>query len=266
MKGTLDGLILRESATGESDKLLSVLAFGKGRLTIRAKGAKSFKSKYSSLCQRFNYVNIEYYEKNGIYWFAGGSSNTAFFTKNFDAEDVALATYFLDVAYEITGEGVVADEILRTTLNALYAVDKAIKPREIIKGAYELFAASRSGFTPELSGCGKCGSASEQSYFADVMNGSCVCPKCLGEKSSQELAALTDKYSASNILIPVSASALAAARYVLSADPARLFAFELSEGSDLDDFARFCETYLLNHLERGFMTLDFYKKVQKPLF
>ena len=46
----------------------------------------------------------------------------------------------------------------------------------------------------------------------------------------------------------------------------RLFAFELTEGTDLDDFAHFCETYLLNHLERGFLTLDFYKKVQKPLF
>ena len=262
MKGTLDGLILRESDTGESDKLLSVLALGKGRLTLRAKGAKSFKSKYQSLCQRFCYVNLEYYEKNGIYWLAGGSINKSFFKKNFNLEDIALATYFLDAAYEISGEGVATDDILKTTLNAIYAVDESIKPREIIKGAYELFAASHSGFTPELSHCRKCGCSDAESYFVDVMSGNCVCAECLSEESRQTREAPTDKYLASNILVPLSLSALTAVRYVLAAEPSRLFAFELKDKNDLADFSRFCEVYLLNHLERGFDTLEFYRTVK----
>ena len=38
MRGSVDGLVLRETATGESDKLLTVLTAEYGRILINAKG------------------------------------------------------------------------------------------------------------------------------------------------------------------------------------------------------------------------------------
>ncbi|MCL2030690.1 MAG: DNA repair protein RecO [Oscillospiraceae bacterium] len=58
-------------------------------------------------------------------------------------------------------------------------------------------------------------------------------------------------------LTPGGADAL---RYVLDADPARLFSFAL-EGEDLHSLARASEAYLLTQLERGFSSLDFYKEI-----
>ena len=63
MRGTFDGLILRESAYGESDKLLTVLTADEGKVFMIAKGVRSLKSKNLALCRLFTYANFEYYEK-----------------------------------------------------------------------------------------------------------------------------------------------------------------------------------------------------------
>lgn len=263
MKKAVDGLILRESQVGESDKLLTLLT-SEGKIFLRAKGVRSIKSKNLSLCRVFNYGNFEYYEKNGMCWLSGGSVYNSFLSRECEIEDFSLAAYIAEVACEITGEGVEANCVLRTTLNTLYAIDKKLKSRELIKGAYELFAATCSGFSPELFECRDCGCESAESFFVDVMNGNIVCPECL-ERSAPDARTPTDKYEARNILIHVSMSAITAARYAITARPERLFAFELKDAGDLSDFSRLAENYLLNHLERGFDTLDFYKAISKPL-
>lgn len=58
----------------------------------------------------------------------------------------------------------------------------------------------------------------------------------------------------------LSPGVLAAARYVLYCDLKKLFSFSMSE-IELRRFGRFCESYLLTRLERGFRTLDFYESV-----
>ncbi len=263
MRGTVDGLVLRETVTGESDKLLTVLTAEYGRILISAKGVRSMRSKNMSLCRLFTYGNFEYYEKNGMRWLAGGSVNDSFFKLNSDIEGFALAAYVLDIAGEITGEGVGAEEILRVTLNTLYAIENKLKPLDIIKGAYELFAAKASGFEPDLSGCRKCGEVCSETMYLDVMNGALLCQSCISWSEGARAMPETDAYLARNILFPMNRSVTSAFRYIASASPRRLFAFELKDETDASDLSRLGETYLLNHLERGFDTLDFFKTVKK---
>ncbi|MBO5845602.1 MAG: DNA repair protein RecO [Clostridia bacterium] len=262
MRGTVDGLILREVALGESDKLLTVLTAEHGRILISAKGVRSMKSKHLSLCRVFTYGNFEYYERGGKRWLAGGSVNDAFFGLNSDVESFALASYVAEIAAEITGEGIDASEILRVTLNTLYAIEKKLKPLQLIKGAYELFAAFRSGYEPELSGCIECGAPSADVFYLDVMGGSLLCQSCMSKRGSGHVPMPeTDAYLAKNIFLPMSPPVTAAARYIAGAAPSRLFAFELKDRTDEADLSRLGETYLQNHLERGFETLNFLKMV-----
>ena len=65
------------------------------------------------------------------------------------------------------------------------------------------------------------------------------------------------------ILIPMGAGAIAAAHYVLTALPERIFAFKIKSEADKADFCRAGETFLLNHLERNFDSLEFYKTIKK---
>ena len=262
MRGTFDGLVLRESAYGESDKLLTVLTADEGKVFMIAKGVRSLKSKNMALCRLFTYANFEYYEKNGKRWLAGGSVNDSFFGLGSDIEAMALAAYVVDVAAEVTGEGVEAREMLRVTLNTLYAIEKKIKPLPIIKGAFELFAAFRSGYEPELSLCGECQGEPSGEVWLDVMNGAILCNECMKKKNKANAGVPEfDAYLSKNILLPLSPALLFAVRYISSALPSRLLAFELKDERDEADLSRIGEIYLQNHLERGFDTLSFYRAV-----
>ncbi len=265
MRKAIDGLVLRVIQTGENDRSLLVLTAEEGKMWVSAKGARSVRSKTAVLSRVFAYINFEYYEKNNSRWLASGSLNNDFSDLSGNLEAFALASYVAQVAEEITGEGVEADEILRTTLNTLYAIKNELKPLSQIKAAYELYAARVSGLLPNLFECEVCKKSdfsSDGTLWLDVMNGSIVCTDCLHQKSGGAPMPETDRFDVRNILLPLDASALEAMRYVAVCEPRRLFAFGLTSEASLKLFSRACETYLLNHLERDFSTLQFYKSVK----
>jgi DNA repair protein RecO (recombination protein O) len=153
----IDGLVLREMNSGENDKRLLVLTAEKGKIWICAKGGRSIKSNKSAICRAFTYAEFEIYEKNNMFYLSGGSPNKAFFAYKTDLDGYALACYVTAICEEITGEEAEAGEALRATLNTFYAIENQLYPIEQMKAAYELFAASVSGFAPDLSTCQKCG-------------------------------------------------------------------------------------------------------------
>ena len=261
MRDTCDGLVIRVSEYGENDKLLTVLTAEHGQTVMIAKGARSMKSKVMSLCHLFTYANFEYYEKNGRCWLSGGSVSDSFFGLNSDISGFALASYLVQLAAEITGEGVPCERVLRMTLNSLYAIQNKLKPLPLIKSAYEIFAAEESGFSPNVSGCAECNEESFESGWLDIMNGRVICEGCLSKQGGAERAPVTDRFMTQTILVPMSKEALAVWRYVATAPLKRIFAFSVSdEGQTL--LSRATETYLINHLERSFETLEFYNSVK----
>ena len=265
MKKTANGLVIREVATGESDKLITVLTENEGKLVISAKGVRSLKSKNGALCRLFTYANLEYYEKNGHYWLASGEVLDSFFGISNDIEAVALASYVVDVANEVSGENFSDEVLLRATLNTLYAIQKKLRPFDIIKGAYEFFVAAHSGFSPDLSHCGRCGEEMSDGFYLDVMNGSLLCSDCITLKKITEFDELpdVDRFATRNVLLPLTNEVVRAIDFVIRADVKRLFSFNLINEEDRALFSRAGEVYIKNHLERGFDTLDFYHSVTK---
>ena len=263
MRCTCDGLVIRESAYGENDKLVTVLTADRGKVVMIAKGARSMKSRSQSLCRLFTYANIEYYEKNGRKWMSGGSVNDSFFGLSSDVEGFALASYVVQLAYEITGEEMPAPEVMQMTLNTVYAINAKLKPLPLIKSAYEIFAAEISGFSPDMSGCDLCGEPVAKSGWLDVMNGRLICERCLSDMGKGAPLPETDKFMTQNIILPIDASAIAAWRYVATAPPKRVFAFSVTSEESRKRLERAAETYILNHLERNFEALEFYNEIKE---
>ena len=263
MRNTCDGLVIRECAYGENDRLVTVLTAEHGQMLMIAKGARSLKSKTMSLCRLFTYANFEFYEKNGRRWMSGGSVNDSFFGISEDIVGFALASYVLQLAAEITGEEVEAERVLRMTLNTLYAIEKRLKPYAQIKSAYEIFASEEAGFSPALDACDGCGADDFASGgWLDVMNGRLLCEKCLSAQSAHSVQ-VAHEYGTNNILIPINPDAVAAWRYVSTAPLKRVFAFDIKNEESLCVLARATEAYILNHLERSFETLEFYNAVKE---
>ena len=265
MRKVCDVLVLKVTDVGEHDRALTVLSADEGKLYIIAKGARSVRSKVASLCRICAYINVELHERNGRYWLSSGSINQAFFGINSDLDSFALASYVMQVADEISGVDYPAHEVLRMSLNTLYAIEKKLCPLGQIKATYEAFAANISGFTPDLSGCSSCDCDSfSQGLWLDVMNGCIICDECQKKDSRNLPLPEVDELNFRNILMPLDASALAALRYLVNTHPLRLFNFAI-HGESERHLCAATETYMLNHLERSFNTLEFYKNSVEKL-
>ena len=262
MQSTCDGLVIRESDYGENDKAVTLLTADNGKLFFIAKGARSMRSKTAYLCRTFTYANYEFYEKNGRRWLSGGSVNRDFFGLSSDIQGFALASYIVQLAGEITGEGVPAPEVLRMTLNTLHAIEMKLKPYAQIKCAYEIFAACESGVAPDMWECADCHKPFEGDGWLDVMNGRLLCAECLRKMGNGAPLPERDQFMTQNVILPMDSSAAAAWRYVCTADPKRIFAFSLNSDESRGYLERAAEIYIVNHLERSFEALEFYNSIK----
>lgn len=258
-----NGVITKISDYGNSDKLLSMIT-PKGRISVMVKGSKSPTSKLSAISQMFSYGNYEIYEKNNAYWLKGGSIITSFYELTRDIASLSLATYLCDLANEFTDEGIEDDEIMRLLLNSLHLICQNKKKKELIKGVFEFRAMCLSGYMPRISACVWCGEFEAPDNYLDVSGGKVICAKCLSEKN-KKIPKISKEFEYNDYrgaMCPVSSSTLAALRYIERASSSKVFSFELTDSTDLSDFSKVCETYLLEHLGRGFESLDFYKTVK----
>ena len=254
------GLIVRETPVGEYDKLLTVVTEEMGRITVSGKAIRSLKSKHMPATQLFCYSNFTLRKSRGYYYISDSALIESFYGLRLDLDRLALASYLCDVAAEMAVEGVGDEDLLRLTLNALYALanNKEI-PIAQIKAAFELRCAAIEGFLPNLSACDVCGCAPNEAerLYLDVMNGRLLCKNCL--RNVKHTEDLIDDGTA-HIYLRLTRAIYEAMRYVTEAPSNRFLSFQLA-ADELPQFGSVCEKYLLNHIEHGFYTLDFYKSI-----
>ncbi len=250
---TVTGAVIREAPIGESDKIITILTPEYGKITFRAKGVKSIKSKNAAGTQIFCYSEFELMEKGGRYSLKTAYVKQSFFGIRSDVLRYSLACYMLDTVNAVTTEQNDETEILRLLLNALYALsEKQDIPLWKIKGAYELKLMELCGFMPELYTCLGCGGETldNTKVFFSFTEAQIVCQDC--------------KKLFNTGLFSVSHPTLLAMRNILEQPSQRLVSFNLSQEYS-EEFAFLCENYLINQTERNYQTLRIYKSMQNTL-
>lgn len=240
-----EGIVLRETEYKDADKLLTVLTREHGKITVKARGVKSGRSRSKAACQLLTYSEFTLLEKQGRYVITEAVPKEMFSELRTDIELFYLASYFAQVAEAVAQEEDASPELLSLLLNALYALAKLKKPQKLVKAVFELRLACITGFLPDLRGCAVCGNPSPDRF--NITQGVLQCATCGNE-------------STDGIRMPVSPGTLAAMRYIASADAKRLFSFTLSDTA-LTELNGLTESYLSMRLERGFFTLDLYKSL-----
>ncbi len=240
-----EGIVLRETEYKDNDKLLTVLTREDGLLTVKARGVKSRGSKLRAACQLLTFSDFTLLDYQGRYTATEATAREMFTPLREDLERLSLASYFAQVAEVIAQEDVPNPQLLPLLLNALFALCQKSQPQMLIKAAFELRVACIAGYLPDLRGCVICGRTNPDRF--NITHGALQCADCRADW-------------ADGIRMPLSAGTLAAMRYIVSAEPRRLYAFTLSETS-LAELSGITESYLCARLERGFYTLDFYKSL-----
>jgi len=257
-----DALILRAVDRGDNDRLLTVLTADHGRFYAILKGAHSMRHREAAATEPYTWSNFEFYERGGVKWVRSATAQETFPGIRYDMDKLFLAAYVAEVAAELSDEREPAGEILPLTLNTLHKLSVTKGEDELVKAAFELRAACIAGFTPELQGCRHCHAPIAGESYLDVMNGALICADCLHR--AQALAPLPEvnELGERTVLVPLTAAAAAALSYVANAPARRIFAFQLTDEDSKHVFCRAAEAYLLHHLERGFPSLEQYKKTR----
>ncbi|MBR7185868.1 MAG: DNA repair protein RecO [Clostridia bacterium] len=260
-----DALVIREAPYGDHDKLLTLLTAEHGRVRVMAKGARRIGSKFMTASQLFAWGNYAIRTRGDFYWLSEATLIESFYGLHADLNRLSLASYLCDVTYEATGENAPADDVLPIILNTFYALANGRAPDALIKGAFELRIAAVSGYCPDLEACSCCGKPDAEGMYLDVMNGCLICAECM-QTAAQRAAVSHVEYDLppTVIFLPLPPAALEGMRYVLRAPTKRLFSFRIEDKTEMADFSRACESYLLNHFERGFQSLDFYHAILHP--
>lgn len=264
----IKGLVVRETRTGEADKILTLLTGEMGRITVTGKGAASLRCRYAPSAGLFSYSSFMLREKNGYRYIKDADLIESFMGIRYDVERLALAAYVCDLAADMSPESNEDPELLRLTLNTLYALsERQDVPAAQIKGAYELKCAVIEWYMPELGPCGICGGELGGPVFLDVMNGTAICDRCAktvpGHGNGEGVYSFNEfgEEEERHVLLEITPDVLSAMRYVVDSGPRRFLSFTL-DSYGLLCFSNACEQYLLHHIGHGYASLDYYKKVR----
>ena len=239
------GLVLRETNYKEADKILTVLTREGGKRTVKARGCRRKNSPLAASAQLLAWSDMTLFAYRDRLTLNEAEALELFWGVRADVEKLALASYFAEVTEAVAEEGRPDPALLSLTLNSLYALDKLQRPLPLVKAAFELKLLCVAGYEPLLDACAVCGRAEPQEPRLDLAEGVLHCAACgLGDGGSRSL----------------DAASLAAMRHGVYGDPKRLFSFALEEAA-LGRMAAACEDFLLKQLDRGFATLDFYRRL-----
>lgn len=244
-KTVAHGLILRETETKETDKILTVLTAEMGKIPVIARGARRKNSRLAAACQLFAWSEMTLYKRGNWYYLDSADPEELFAGLQKDLVRFALAAYLAELTEFVTGEENPAPELLRLLLNGLYALAKLNKDPALVKPAFTFRLLALAGFEPMIDGCAVCGAETAQSPVLDVVQGVVHCRKCGGPGGES---------------FPLSAACMTALGHILHGPDRKLYSFTLMP-EDLRLLDRAAEGFAAAQLERSFRTLGYYKAI-----
>lgn len=247
MKIKTKGLVIREQAVGESDRLLTILTADEGVVRAFAHRAKNMKDSKHSATGLLCYSGLTlYHGRSDAYTVGEAAPIEVFFGLREDLLRLSLAQYFCSLVYEIVPEAVDGADYLRLMLNALHFLARGTRPPQLLKPIVELRMLSIAGYMPNLICCAECGAYEADQMYFKVNRGELYCADCYRNNGDPTVV--------------LSRGAMHAMRHIVYSDFSRVFSFDLKEPA-LQELSRAAESYTVHHLQKRPLTLDFYNSM-----
>ena len=237
------GVVLRETETKETDKILTLLTWNQGKISVIARGARRKNCKFAAAAQPLAYAEWTLYQRKDWHYASDASTLELFGGLRSELPALALGCYMAELTEAVSPDAVPVPELLRHLLNGLYALSALHKPPALVRPAFELRLLCLAGYEPLADACALCGREEPEDPVLDAVQGVIRCRGC-GMGGGR----------------PLCRDSLAALRHIVYGDPKRLYSFRLGPEA-LGRLTAASETFLYVQLDRGFSTLDFYKSI-----
>lgn len=246
MKIKTKGLVLREMNIRDNDKLLTVLTADLGLIGVFANGVRKIGAKNAPVAAAFCYSDMVLSKSpKGTYNLSEASVIEMFFGLRKDIVALSVAQYLGEMGNFLANEGEASGEMLSFILNCLFCLSENRRPPLLVKAAAEFRMLTICGYMPELYACRDCSRETDEMWF-DPIGGSVVCKDCAAENG------------AGGELIELDKTTLTAMRYIVSADPKRVFAFSVPQ-RHIEYLSFVGEKYVTAQTEHKFKMPDFIK-------
>lgn len=255
----VEGLVTNAVNYGETDKMLTLITRQYGKLNVYSRGGRRISSKFMSGSLKFTYGDYVINKTDKLNILQEASPKMSFFGLHKDLSSSALADYICEVLTDVTMPEEPDTEALDLCLNCLYVLSENKHEPDAVKAVFEWKMIERLGVYPDLSGCRKCGRADSEWYYLDIMNGELTCRDC---GSPEDRITDPEENGTARITVLMSGAEVYAANRIMNSEKSKTFSLPKDKGVR-KRLSEVSEKYLLNHLERSYKTLDFYKEISK---
>ena len=230
-----NGIIISENNFGDSDKMLTMLTPGLGKISCVAKGARRTKSALLAGTQLLCFGEYLMYKGSNTYNINSCETIEVFYNIRTDLDKLKYAVHITKIIRDVTEENQNCYKILQLFLNTLYVISETDKDLNLVLSIFKLRLLSILGFTPRINECVSSKEKNDIAYFSIKDNGF----KC-------EACGKQDKGS-----IKINQSTQNAIKYIISAPAKKLFSFSLKDES-LKELEILTKIYFNEKLEKEY--------------
>jgi DNA repair protein RecO (recombination protein O) len=176
-----EGIVIRSTDYGESNKIITIYTQELGKVGVMARGAKKPSSRLTSITQLFTYGTFLFQKSSGL---GGLQQGETILSLRGIREDIFLTAYasyiaeLLDKSTENLERNPYLFELLKQTL--LY-LDEEVDP-DILINIFEMKMLTVLGLHPQLDGCALCGNKDGTFHFS-IREGGFLCHRCFEHDS-----------------------------------------------------------------------------------
>jgi DNA repair protein RecO (recombination protein O) len=173
-------VVLKSRNLGEADRILTLLAEGRGKFEASVKGARRQRSRFVGNTLPFSYIEALFLSGRGMDSLSQAEILHSFTKLREELEKLACASLWMELVDGFLPEKQEADEVFRFLLAALIALETSGDP-EALHYAFEMRLLNYLGYQPELNQCVNCGALPEEKYGFSIAVGGLVCGGCRGD-------------------------------------------------------------------------------------
>jgi DNA repair protein RecO (recombination protein O) len=174
-----DAVVLRVQKLGESDRIVTLLTRGHGRVRAVAKGVRRVTSRFGGRLEPFGHIDVQLMEGRSLDIISQVEGIDLYAKRlHGDYPRYTVASAISEAAERLTPiEREPALRIFQLSLGALRSLAVSDHAGTLVLDAYLLRAMSAAGWAPALRGCAVCGASGQHRAFS-VPAGGCVCGDC----------------------------------------------------------------------------------------
>ena len=223
------GIVIRETAYKDNDKIITILTDSIGKVSVIAKGAKKTNSPYLASSQFLVYSEFVLYQNTGYFYLNSAAVINTFYNLRIDLDKLQTVFELTKLINSVTDENQDCERILKLFLNTIYALDKLDKDKKLIVNAFKIKLFTLLGFAPRQDKCANCSKSlleSEDEFvYYNYVDNVFLCENCKGLGDSRSVIRLTK-------------ATFNAIFFVIRSDLKKMFSFELKSYTDFELFGQ----------------------------